>query len=350
MKPLIKVSLLFILILIIFSFGTFFYYQKSLRQRQPGPTQTLNFVVNEGEPTVLVADRLQRQKLISSSWLFRIYLRLGRPGASVQAGYYMIPQNLTLEEVVEILQHGRSDLKLTFPEGWRREEMAFYLKSTIKSPAVKIAAEDFLKETEGDEGYLFPDTYFVPAWYTTSQLVEMMKVNFEKKFSSLPKNKNSLSKEEIIILASIIEREAKFSEDRPIIAGILLKRLKNGWSLDVDATLQYFVANSIRQLADKNQKPASLKSDRGESKLETIDWWPRELTTDDLKLDSPYNTRKYKGLPPTPISNPGLSTLEAVARPTESKYWFYLSDQKGQIHYAVTLEEHNLNIRQYLVN
>ena len=159
-----------------------------------------------------------------------------------------------------------------------------------------------------------------------------MKNNFDKKYSTL--TKTVLPQNNVVNLASIVEREARLPDDRPVVAGILLKRLENDWPLEVDATLQYAMATR--------------KMENGKWKTGSFDFWPKEITADDLELDSPYNTRKYKGLPPTPICNPGLSAIEAVIRPTETEYWFYLSDKEGKMHYAKTIEEHNLNISRYL--
>ena len=139
------------------------------------------------------------------------------------------------------------------------------------------------------------------------------------------------SKEEIIIMASIIERETKGKEERPIVAGILWKRLETpGWLMQVDATNQYAVANS-----------------ECSSKVRCDNWW-RILTKEDLEIDSFYNTYKYKALPPAPISNPGFSSIEAALYPQETNFWFYLHDPEGEIHFAQTLQEHNKNIRVYL--
>jgi UPF0755 protein len=123
-------------------------------------------------------------------------------------------------------------------------------------------------------------------------------------------------------MASIIERETKTNEERPVVAGILWKRLENDWPLQVDATLQYAIANS-----------------------ET--WWPI-LTKEDLEINSSYNSYKFTVLPPTPIASPGLSSIKASANPQDSDYWFYIHDPEAQIHYAETIEEHNNNIRKYL--
>ena len=138
-----------------------------------------------------------------------------------------------------------------------------------------------------------------------------------------PSCKTVLSDEQVIVLASILEREVRTKKDRPLIAGILIKRFQNNWPLQADATVQYIIGN------EKN-------------------WWPQNITKAHLKINSPYNTYKHPGLPPAPISNPGLASIEAALRPESSSYWFYISDLDGAIHYANTIEEHNANIATYL--
>jgi UPF0755 protein len=159
-----------------------------------------------------------------------------------------------------------------------------------------------------------------------------MKATFEKKVDSSMReeiNKGSLGLEKTIILASLVERETKTEEERPIVAGILLNRLGINMPLQIDATVQYAVAS------------VSCKA-----KID-CEWWPT-TTIEDRQINSQYNTYKYANLPPAPIANPGLSSIKAVIYPEESNYLYYLHDKKGVIHYAETLEEHNANIKKYI--
>jgi UPF0755 protein len=159
--------------------------------------------------------------------------------------------------------------------------------------------------------------------------VKIFRDNFDSKFSAQMRadaKKTGLTTDETVVLASIVEREGRSREDRPVIAGILLKRLKTDWPLQVDATLQYALGY---QTFEKT-------------------WWKKELNNDDKKIKSLYNTYLYTGLPPKPICNPGLESLRAVIYPTESDYWYYLHDPSGTVHYAATIEEHNANITKYL--
>ena len=152
----------------------------------------------------------------------------------------------------------------------------------------------------------------------------MLKQNFYTKTLSWQERilKSDLSLEEALILASLVEREAKYDEDRVKVAEILIRRLNNDWPLQVDASVQY------------------LSGSQG-------NWWPK-VTKEDLKIDSPYNTYLYRGLQPTPICNPGLKSLESVLEAGETPYWYYLSDKKSEMHYAETLEEHEENVARYL--
>jgi UPF0755 protein len=145
---------------------------------------------------------------------------------------------------------------------------------------------------------------------------------FSAKTSGLTPKGSNLTFVEAVTLASIIERETKTDAERPIVAGILINRLNAGMPLQVDAAVQYAIGTSK-------------------------DWWPI-LGLTDLKINSPFNTYKFAGLPPAPIANPGLSSLKAAFAPTATSYWYYIHDSTGQIHYAKTLAEHNANIAKFL--
>jgi UPF0755 protein len=199
----------------------------------------------------------------------------------------------------------------------------------LSTDQAKNFRQEFLSVSDGMEGFLFPDTYLFPKDVSASVVVSKMRSTFDQKFGTNTGN-SGLDLNELVILASIIERETVTPEERPIVAGIYLKRLQAGWTLDADATIQYAVAS----LECKN-------------KIE-CKWWKRSLTAQDLEIKSPFNTYRNAGLPPNPICNPGLSSLTAVSNPQDSPYWFYLHDNNGKIHYAKTLEEHNMNVNKYL--
>ena len=151
--------------------------------------------------------------------------------------------------------------------------------------------------------------------------------NFDKKYATIAQSsKNMLSKNDIVIIASLIEREARFSEDRPLISSVLHNRLSIGMKLDIDATVQY----ALGYHEDKKN------------------WWKKGLTLKDLEINSPFNTYTNPGLPPKPIANPGLASLQAALDPANTEYLYYISDKTGHNHYAKTLLEHNANIKRYL--
>jgi UPF0755 protein len=337
MKKLLPKIILVCLGLVVLLCGfVYVYYQAAVNRKNYDGKGEAEFVITSGQRVYEIADNLKKARLINSATAFKLYVRLNNLGSKLQAGYYRIPRDLSLKDLVYILQHGKFDLKLTFPEGWRIEEMAFYAANQLGGG--ETFYREFLKEASGLEGFLFPETYIVPREITAKELVTVMNETFEKKYRIIANASgpvDALTKSQIITVASMLEREARRDEDRPIIAGILLKRLRSGWPLEVDATVQYAMAS--RQLPSSSF-----------SKLETFDFWPREITLDALKADSPYNTRKRLGLPPTPICDPGLLSIEAIFKSVETPYWFYLTGTDGTMRYAATITEHNRNIDQYL--
>lgn len=275
------------------------------------------FVVNRGEPTRSIASRLQKQGLIRSDLAFLAYLRLNDKVGKLQAGSFKLSPGDNVPELVEELQEGRVDEWITFVEGQRREEYADLLNENFNLPE-----EEFLSLTRGKEGRLFPDSYLLPTDVVVPQVVKKLTDNFQQKWQAV-ENQTEMTQNQVLILASLVEREAKIDQARRIVAGILYKRWQNDWPLQVDATVQY------------------AKGSEG-------NWWPQVSGRDLKTIDSPYNTYLYKGLPPTPICNPSLSSIKAVVNYEETDYWYYISDRSGQMHYAQTIEEHNANIREYL--
>ena len=281
------------------------------------------FVIKKGESLSAVALRLEKENLIHNSLIFKIWVISRGLTKKIQPGSFKLTPALDVNQIVMVLIHGPSDVWITIPEGWRKEEIANRLTANLSD----FDSKEFLKLVNSLEGKLFPDTYLIPQDTSASAVVEILNKNFVKKTAGLNLKADDL------ILASIVEREVKTDNDRSIVAGILKKRLQKGWPLQADATLQYAAANSKFEIRN--------------SKLEN--WWA-PLTKDDLKIDSPYNTYKYKGLPPTPICNPGLSSIKAVLNPRQTEFWYYLSDPQGQIHYAQTNEKHLQNIANFINN
>ncbi|MEA2020475.1 MAG: endolytic transglycosylase MltG [Patescibacteria group bacterium] len=335
MSKFLKVTIFFLFLLPILFFGARAYYKFALnREAQIDTPKTI--IIEPGMGISEIATLLSDQGVINSEVLFIIYVKLNHGSAKLQAGEYQIPADLNLKEVVELLQHGTFDINLTFLEGWRREQMAEYLQKDPRARGLEnISGDEFLALTQGEEGYLFPDTYRIPRDTSTKELVDLMRKTFAEKVGEDLREdakETGLSFPEVIVLASVVEREVPSAEDRSKVAGILIKRLQNNWPLEADATVQYAVAN-VRC---------------GEGSLECENWWPNQLTKTDLALDDPYNTRKHKGLPPAPICNPGIDSIKAVVNYEKSPYWFYLSDKEGNTHYSKTLDEHQQKVLKYL--
>ncbi|MEJ2441650.1 MAG: endolytic transglycosylase MltG [Patescibacteria group bacterium] len=293
-----------------------------------------SFVIPRGYSALQTGNKLSNQGLIKSSLAFKFYVQLTAQSKKIQAGEYLLSPSFSLFEIVSQLTKGPREIWITIPEGLRREEIANkYLTSLNKtgSEAVEFRQE-FLSSTTGKEGYLFPDTYLFPKTASASAIANKMLSTFDLKIDSEMEeaiNNSGYNLNQIITLASLLERETITNEERPVVAGILWKRVEAGWPLQVDAAVQYAIATADCQ-----------------GKIE-CEWWPI-LTKEDLAINSSYNTYKYPGLPPAPIASPGLSSIKAAIFPEDSPYWFYLHDADGEIHYAETLEEHNANVSRYL--
>jgi UPF0755 protein len=314
------------------SIGGFFWWKWATGAAAPELKNSEKIIViSRGEGVNLIAQRLFEENLIRSSLVFRLLVIKESLAQKIQAGDFRLNPGMTPGEIAQELTHGTLDIWLTIPEGWRREEIGQELNEKLK-----MKNEKFLEETKNLEGYLFPDSYLVPKDATAGAVLKLFLKNFEKKFTpELQKEagKQELAARQVLILASIVEREAGGEKDRGIIAGILLKRLQRGWPLQADATLQYAAANAKCKI--KNEK---------------CEWWTKNLTKEDLKIKSPYNTYLSPGLPPTPICNPGLASIKAVVYPAQTDFWYYLHDSVGKVRFAKTLEEQQANINRYLAN
>ena len=318
-----KKSQIFFLIIFLFALFSYLFFKQGSLPFNKNDKSTKIFVIAPGQPLQKIIDNLQKEDLIRSKIVFYLIVKQLKIDKKIQAGDFRLSPSMNAYEIAQTLTHGTLDVWVTLIEGTRKEEMA-----EVLNKKVNISELEFIRLAK--EGYLFPDTYLIPKNADAQMVVNILENNFNQKFTKQmeEKGKNkSLTKEQVVILASLLEREAKNFNDKKIIAGILLKRLKADWPLQIDATVQYALGYQPKEKS----------------------WWKKNLTSQDLEIDSPYNTYKNKGLPPTPISNPGLDSLNAVVEAeVETPYWYYLSDKKGVVHYAKTLEEHNLNIEKYL--
>lgn len=314
-KPLQKYGWLFLAVLALFAI-----YFLTLGSSPSKFPVGVTLEIEEGSNAKAIVEKLKDENYIRSELYAHMVLSLDLDGAHMQAGRYQFTNTLTTEELLAALTEGTYKLppiRITIPEGLRGSDI-----DTIANEL--LAGDDSLvTATEYDAyiGYLFPDTYFVPESFTETELISLMRERFDEVLSDYTAQieTSTFTLDEILILASILEREANSEESMHMVAGVLMNRLDIGMALQVDATLDY--------LLDKESS---------------------ELTLDDLDIDSPYNTYEYPGLPPAPIANPGRTAIEAVLAPTESEYMYYLTDKDGNFHYATTFEAHKLNKERYL--
>ncbi len=291
--------------------------------------------IEQGASVTNIINQLEAEEIIHSASFTRLYLALTGNDVNIQAGNYSFSGEINLRQVLEILKggaEGKKEITVTFIEGWDIDEMATYL-----SEQNIVTEREFLKAVDNSydvsiidsvprsrddlEGYLFPDTYNIFANVTAEELVEKMLKNLEVKI-----NEDLLSEikrqgktvDEIIIMASILEKELIKADEKKIGAGVLYNRLENGIALQVDSSVNY--------ITGKNTPRASFK---------------------DLEVDSPYNTYKYRGLPPGPISNPGLESIEAAIYPEEHNYLYFLTTPEGSAIFNQTLEGHNASKAKY---
>ncbi|NQV88223.1 MAG: endolytic transglycosylase MltG [Parcubacteria group bacterium] len=281
------------------------------------PNYTL-FTVNKGDTLSQVADSLYENHLIRSPFWFRNFVILADREKGLIAGDYVfgVPQSVfKIANRITVANYGLDFIKVTIPEGMNKFQMAQIFEEKFS----KFDLKDFISNAK--EGYLFPDTYLFLPNSRSPQVLSLMRNNFDKKIQSVESEIAEFKKplDDVIIMASILEEEARKTDTRRTIAGILWKRLSIGMPLQVDSTFQYINGKNTYQ-----------------------------LTIDDLKIDSPYNTYRHKGLPVTPISNPGLDSILAAVTPIETPYFYFLSDRKGNMYYATTFEEHKKNKVLYL--
>ena len=299
----------------------------------------VSFVVKKGDSVADIAKNLQDKNLILDSGAFKTYSKDNNIDRKVIVGRFMLNQTLTIPEVAErITNPNEGQLTLTIPEGTTIEGIDTKLVSlgVIEAGEFIQATKDFKDYDKFDfldaekmkklphplEGYLFPDTYYIDVnHYSNEDMIDLMLKDFQKRLPDdaaavAAQSKRSLY--DVITMASIVEKEVRTEADRPMVAGILWKRLDSHWAIGADATLLY--------LKDNN----------------TLDY-------NDLQADSPYNTRKNQGLPPGPICNPGLKAIEASLNPKDSDYFYYLTDSKTlETVYAKTNDEQNANKAKYI--
>ena len=315
-----KLKILLLLIIFI-SVSFYLFYREGSLPVNKLSKETKTFIIKSGEPLDTITNNLASDGLIRNKIVFYLVVKKLGLERKIQAGEFKISENMNAEQVANNLTHGSIDTSITLIEGMRKEEMAQIISKTLDIPEIEIMSK-------AKEGYIFPDTYQVPKNASSDVVLTIIKNNqkFVKAFQNI-KKQTKLTEKQALILASLVEREARQPLTREKIAGIILKRYLADWPLDLDASLQYILGYQT------NEKS----------------WWKKSVTDEDKNIDSPFNTYKNKGLPPEPVCSPSLSSLEAVINADPSTpYWFYLTDNNGVMHYAVTLEEHEANVQKYL--
>ncbi|MBV9158976.1 MAG: endolytic transglycosylase MltG [Candidatus Kaiserbacteria bacterium] len=309
-----------IVILVVGSLATFSY----LYFIQPPDSFPVDQLVSvpEGASLKDISVGLQSGGVVRSALAFRVLVTLLGHERSVHAGDYLFKEPKDVFSVarsISIGAYGLEPVKIRIPEGATTRSMAIIYGSRLS----RFDPQKFLAEAQPMEGYLFPDTYFFLPNATEDTVIKSMRQNFDIQEASIAplvaSSTHSLA--DIVTMASIVEREARNTQDRRMIAGVLWNRIKKGMPLQVDVTFLYTLGKGTFQ-----------------------------LTMKDLTADSPYNTYKNPGLPPTPIGSPSLDSLEAAANPIKSDYLFYLADNSGVTHYSKTYAQHMQYKRMYLGN
>ena len=320
-----RILFLFLTLSIFFS-G--WYYLASLPVK-PVSSDKIEIIIQSGESLDQIINDLYQKKLIHSRVAAKINIIVRGVSKKIQAGYFYFSPSETLNSITSKLTSSNTkQVWITFPEGLRREEIAHMVSEKFFEENLQsnFNPQDFIHLTTNLEGRLFPDTYSFDLGVDAEKVAGRLNQEFEKNIELL---EISSDQEEIIILASLLERESRKPEEMPLIAGIISKRIESGWPLQIDATIQYAISsNECLQLS--------------------CDWWPPLLSSDDLSVNSPYNSYLNQGLPPAPICNPGLMSLKSAANPEISDYWFYLHGLDGEIHFARTVGEHQRNVCLYL--
>jgi UPF0755 protein len=296
--------------------GSFFVIGQAPADFVPG-TQVK---VPEGSSVRDTGDLLYEKEVIRSSSLFQFIVKMAFHDRPVIAGDFAFEKKYNVYEVARMLTgggFGGTQVRITIPEGSSVVEIAAIMSKSIPG----WNANEFVSKAKPFEGGLFPETYIVFKSITADDLIAQLKKEYASKTKNLKDEikKSGYSESQIIIMASLLEKEAKNESEAKVISGILWKRLKQGKLLQVDAPFLYALKKTSAQ-----------------------------LTRQDLQKDGPYNTYTRKGLPATAIGNPGMTMILAALRPESSNYWFYLHGNDGVIRYAKTYEEHLINKKKYL--
>ena len=314
-------SLMFLKIfLILFIAAGFFVYNKAQQiVTVPHEVTEDTFVqIKSGMPLQDIADMLRKNKLIEHNYEFVLYVKFYKLYPKFKAGEYLINNDISIAGLADLFSGGKTHLrKLTIPEGL-----------TAREAMEIILANEFLEDdfTPFKEGEILPETYTFTRHEERQKLVNQAKEAMDKVLQQAWDERDAdlplKNKEEMLVLASIVEKETGVTNERPQVASVFINRLKKGMLLQTDPTVIYAITEGKKDLG-------------------------RSLTRKDLEIDSPFNTYKYEGLPPKPICNPGKAAIMAVAHPDKTPYLYFVASGEGGHNFARTLEEHNNNVRKW---
>jgi UPF0755 protein len=328
MKLSIK-KMVFLFLMVIILFGCKFYFDMQSRPVNINDSEKIFVEIPPGSSSSKIAGILKENKLIKSKIIFQFLSKKAGADGKMKAGNYSLSPAMSTEDIINILIKGdtiNNSVKITIPEGFELDQIIARLEKhglIDKGKFIQIANYQdfdypFLKDVpKGEnrlEGYLFPDTYLIPQNAKEEDIIIKMLDRFQEIFKEeyyeRAKELN-MSVHEIVVLASIIEREAKLDEERPVISSVFHNRIQKGMPLQSCATVQYIL---------------------GERKA--------VLSTKDTQIDSPYNTYKYSGLPPNPIASPGESSIRAALYPEETDYLYFVANKEGNHIFSRTFQEH----------
>lgn len=296
----------------------------------PAGTGAESLVVERGTPPNRVIELLHDKKLISNPVLFKAYLLLRRSASRIRAGEYRFPPHVTPIEIHDLLLKGDFAVKrITIPEGWTAKEIADALEKMGLVSAgrflQKCGDPAFIQSlglsTKSLEGYLFPDTYEIYKPKDEEEVLKKLVGRFQEVWAKdleARAREIGMGQQDVVILASIVEKETGRKEERGLIASVFLNRLKQGMPLATDPSVIYGISN-----------------------------FSGNLTRRDLAMPGPYNTYLNAGLPPTAISNPGAESIRAVLWPAEGDYLYFVSRNDGTHQFSKTMEEHGAAVRKY---
>jgi len=321
---------LLFLIAAIFTYGNL-QHQHAV-QRDSDEQSKVYIRIAPGMDAERIGALLRQHGVIDSQYTFRLMAKLNGFDSRFKTGDYQLHKHMENKEVLTVLVNGQTaTLKVTIPEGYSVEQIA----RTLEEKGI-VKAKDFERTAEGfkaydymttnsetkyrGEGFLFPDTYEIAGNFSSEDIMQMMVKQFDTELTADMRERAEamgLSIRQLVILASLVEKEAQVEEDRPIIAQVFINRLKKEMPLQSCATIQYILGNP-----------------------------KAELSIQDTKIESPYNTYLHRGLPPGPIANPGIASIKAVLYSEPTEYLYFVADKNGKHHFSRTYEEHLATIDQ----